>query len=242
MAALLAVEGITKTFGGVTAVDDVSFTVAAGEIVGVIGPNGAGKSTLFNIVSGFSRQDRGRVIFDGAPIDRLSASRRARLGLCRTFQTSQPFVDLNVADNALIGALQRERTVRGARAVAARMLAKTGLADHADQRAGALSLGNRRRLEVARALCTRPRLLLLDEVMGGLTPVEVTGMMDLIRTVRDESVTVVLVEHIMHAIMSLSDRVVVLHDGRRIADGTPAQVAKDPAVVTAYFGEEYAIA
>jgi branched-chain amino acid transport system ATP-binding protein len=242
MSTLLEIDGITKTFGGVTAVNDVSFAVPAGAIVGVIGPNGAGKSTLFNIVSGFDRQDRGRVVFDGAAIDRQTASKRARLGLCRTFQTSQPFVDLTVADNALIGALHRERTVRSARAVATRMLAQTGLAEHASQPAGALSLGNRRRLEVARALCTRPKLLLLDEVMGGLTPVEVSGMMELIRTVREDSVTVVLIEHIMHAIMTLSDQVVVLHDGKHIAEGTPAHVAKDPAVVSAYLGEEYAIA
>lgn len=242
MSDLLVLANLVRRFGGVTAVDDVSFAVGAGEIVGVIGPNGAGKSTLFNIASGFDRQDGGQVIFDGRRIDALPAERRAKAGLCRTFQTSQPFSDLTVEENVLVGALQKHRSVRSARQTAGEVIARMGLESLRTVKAGSLSLGNRRRLEVSRALATQPKLLLLDEVMGGLTPTEVTEIIALVKTLRDEGVTIVLIEHIMRAIMSLSDRIVVLAEGAVLAQGTPASVAKDPAVITAYLGEEYALA
>lgn len=239
---LLVVEGVTRRFGGVTAVDNVTLRVGQGEIVGVIGPNGAGKSTLFHIVSGFLQQDAGSVVFDGVQVDGLSPSARAVRGLCRTFQTSQPFADLTVFENALIGALQPGRSMLAAREVAEDSLDKVGLLDQAGHVAGSLSLGNRRRLELARAIATKPKMLLLDEVMGGLTPAEVTGLMWLVTTLRADGVTVILIEHIMRAIMSVSDRVIVLHEGRSIADGAPEAVSRDEAVISAYLGEEYVVA
>jgi branched-chain amino acid transport system permease protein len=239
---LLMVQGVTRHFGGVTAVDNVTLRVEQGEIVGVIGPNGAGKSTLFHIVSGFLRQDSGSVVFDGVPVDGLSPSARAIRGLCRTFQTSQPFADLTVLENALIGAMQPGRSMTLARELAEDSLDKVGLLGEADHVAGSLSLGNRRRLELARAIATRPKMLLLDEVMGGLTPAEVTGLMWLVTSLRADGVTVILIEHIMRAIMSVSDRVIVMHEGRSIADGTPEAVSHDEAVISAYLGEEYVVA
>ena len=225
-----------------TAVDNVTLRVQQGEIVGVIGPNGAGKSTLFHVVSGFLQQDSGSVSFDGARIDGLSPSARATRGLCRTFQTSQPFADLTVLENALIGALQPGRSMTVARRVAEDSLEKVGLLGEAGHVAGSLSLGNRRRLELARAIATGPKMLLLDEVMGGLTPAEVSGLMWLVTALRADGVTVILIEHIMRAIMSVSDRVIVLHEGRAIADGPPEAVSRDEAVITAYLGEEYVVA
>ena len=210
--------------------------------MGVIGPNGAGKSTLFHIVSGFLRQDSGSVAFNGVRVDNLSPSARAGRGLCRTFQTSQPFADLTVRENALIGALQPGISMSVARDLAEESLEQVGLLDQLNQIAGSLSLGNRRRLELARAIATKPKMLLLDEVMGGLTPAEVTGLMWLVTSLRANGVTVVLIEHIMRAIMSVSDRIVVLHEGRAIADGTPEAVSRNEAVISAYLGEEYVVA
>lgn len=240
--ALLSIKNLSKSFGGVHAVKDVSFTVGYREIVGVIGPNGAGKSTLFNAVTGFDRPDSGQVVFDGKVVDGMSPNRRARIGLCRTFQTSQPFVELSVEDNVVIGALQQVGSVKEAKALAAVMLERVGLENSAKLKSGVLSLGNRRRLEVARALATGPKLLLLDEVMGGLTPAEVDSVMELIASLPADGVSVILIEHIMRAIMTVSDRIVVMHDGAQIAEGVPSVIAKDPKVVAAYLGEEYAFA
>lgn len=239
---LLSIRNLSKSFGGVHAVKDVSFAVGYREIVGVIGPNGAGKSTLFNAVTGFDRPDSGHVVFDGKSVDGMSPNRRAQIGLCRTFQTSQPFVELSVEDNVVIGALQQVGTVKEAKALAASMIERVGLQDFAKLKSGVLSLGNRRRLEVARALATGPKLLLLDEVMGGLTPAEVDAVMNLIASLPADGVSVILIEHIMRAIMTVSDRIVVMHDGSQIAEGTPSIIAKDPKVVAAYLGEEYAFA
>ena len=239
---LLSIEHVSKSFGGVHAVKDVSFTVRHREIVGVIGPNGAGKSTLFNVVTGFDHPDSGHVIFDGKSVDGMAPNRRAKIGLCRTFQTSQPFVELTVEDNVLIGALQQTGSVKDGRTLAVTMLERVGLQEFAGLKAGVLSLGNRRRLEVARALATGPKLLLLDEVMGGLTPAEVDSVMSLIVGLPGDGVSVILIEHIMRAIMTVSDRIVVMHDGGKIADDTPNIIAKDPKVVAAYLGEEYAFA
>lgn len=239
---LLSISHLSKSFGGVAAVKDVSFTVGHREIVGVIGPNGAGKSTLFNAVTGFDRPDSGNVVFDGTNVDGMPPNRRAKIGLCRTFQTSQPFVELTVEDNVVIGALQQVGTVKEAKVLAASMLERVGLESFAQLKSGVLSLGNRRRLEVARALATGPKLLLLDEVMGGLTPAEVDTVMELIAGLPADGVSVILIEHIMRAIMTVSDRIVVMHDGNHIAEGVPDVIAKDPTVIAAYLGEEYAFA
>lgn len=239
---LLSISHLSKSFGGVAAVKDVSFTVGYREIVGVIGPNGAGKSTLFNTVTGFDHPDSGNVVFDGKNVDGMPPNRRAKIGLCRTFQTSQPFIELSVQDNVVIGALQQVGTVKEAKILAASMLERVGLQDFANLKSGVLSLGNRRRLEVARALATGPKLLLLDEVMGGLTPAEVDTVMELIAGLPADGVSVILIEHIMRAIMTVSDRIVVMHDGNHIAEGVPDVIAKDPTVIAAYLGEEYAFA
>lgn len=239
---LLSIKNLSKSFGGVHAVKDVSFDVNYGEIIGVIGPNGAGKSTLFNAVTGFDRPDSGTVTFDGIKVDGMSPNRRAQLGLCRTFQTSQPFLDLSVRDNVVIGALQQVRTVKEARVLADETMERIGITQFSSVKSAVLSLGNRRRLEVARALATGPKLILLDEVMGGLTPAEVDAIMELISSLPESGVSVILIEHIMRAIMTVSDRIVVMHDGKHIAEGVPDVIAKDPNVVAAYLGEEYAFA
>ncbi len=239
---LLSVSDLSKRFGGVDALSNVRFDVGAGELVGIIGPNGAGKTSLFNVLSGFLRPDRGSVRFDGRRIDHLPPERICEAGLCRTFQTAQLFSQLSVEENVLVGALCREPRVGSARAAARKLIGEVGLEAYSATAAGALSLGNRRRLELARALATRPRLLLLDEIMGGLIPAEIQAMMTLIRDVNRSGVTILLIEHIMAAVMALASRVIVLHHGERIADGPPSVIAADPAVVSAYLGEDYLLA
>jgi len=239
---LLALEGVTKRFGGLTAVSDVSFAVAPGDLVGIIGPNGAGKTTLFNVISGYYRADRGRVVFAGQDVVGQPPHVICRMGLTRTFQLVKPFGNLSVVDNVMIGALTRLPTIRAARVEAERVIASCGLGSHAAAHARTLPIGLRKRLEVARALATRPRLLLLDEVMAGLNPTELAGMIELIQRLHADNLTVILIEHIMAAMMRLARRIVVLHHGERIAEGPPAAIAQDRRVVDAYLGEEFVLA
>ena len=236
---LLQVSGLSKRFGGVQAVRDVAFGVDPGEILGLIGPNGAGKTTVFNLVTGFITPDAGDVLLDGQPIGRWSPERRADAGLVRTFQIVKPFGNISVLDNVTIGAMLRERTMAGARAHAREVLGRVGLADRAQTMARTLPIGLRKKLEVAKALAAGPRVLLLDEIMGGLIPSEVGETIELLKVLRSDGMATVLIEHNMHAIMTASDRIVVLHHGQFIAEGTPERIARDPAVLSAYLGEGY---
>ena len=234
--ALLEVRGLTKRFGGLAAVSNVELDVEAGQLCGIIGPNGAGKTTLFHLVTGFHRPTAGVVRFEGRPITGLRPHQVCRLGVARTFQIVQPFPGLTVLDNAAVGAFTRHREVAAARAAARAALDLVGLTARADQIAGTLTLSDRRRLELARALATEPRVLLLDEVMSGLTATEVTGMIDLCRRLRDRGLTILVIEHLLRAIMALSDKIVVLDHGEKIAEGAPEAVARNPRVVEAYLG------
>jgi len=239
---ILALHGVTKRFGGLTAVSDVSLTVPAGALLGIIGPNGAGKTTLFNVISGYYRPDGGRVVFAGHDVSGLAPHAICRLGLTRTFQLVKPFGNLSVSDNVMIGALTRIPSIRAARVEARRVVETCGLTAHADARARTLPIGLRKRLEVARALATRPRLLLLDEVMAGLNPTELAAMIALIQQLHADGLTLIVIEHIMAAMMRLARRIVVLHHGETLAEGPPAAIAQDRRVVDAYLGEEFVLA
>jgi branched-chain amino acid transport system ATP-binding protein len=223
-------------------VSDVSVTVPAGELLGIIGPNGAGKTTLFNVISGYYRPEAGRIVFAGRDVTGLAPHEICRLGLTRTFQLVKPFGNLSVIDNVMIGALTRLPTVSSARLEAERVVEACGLASHAGSHARALPIGLRKRLEVARALATRPRLILLDEVMAGLNPTELGAMIELIRRLHGDGLTVIVIEHIMAAMMRLARRIVVLHHGETIAAGAPAEITQDRRVVDAYLGEEFVLA
>ena len=241
-APILELAGVTKRFGGLTAVADVSFTVPAGELLGIIGPNGAGKTTLFNVIAGYYRPEAGRIVFAGRDVTGQAPHEICRLGLTRTFQLVKPFGNLSVIDNVMIGALTRLPTVSSARLEAERVVEACGLASHAGSHARALPIGLRKRLEVARALATRPRLILLDEVMAGLNPTELGGMIELIRRLHADGLTVIVIEHIMAAMMRLARRIVVLHHGEAIAAGAPGEITQDRRVVDAYLGEEFVLA
>ena len=241
-APILELDRVTKRFGGLTAVSSASFTVRAGEILGIIGPNGAGKTTLFNVISGYYRPESGRVLFAGQDVTGQPPHAICRLGLTRTFQLVKPFGNLSVIDNVMIGALTRLPTVSSARMEAERVVEMCGLAAHAGGHARTLPIGLRKRLEVARALATRPRLLLLDEVMAGLNPTELAGIIELIRRLHADGLTLIVIEHIMAAMMRLAQRIVVLHHGEVIAEGAPAAITQDRRVVDAYLGEEFVLA
>ena len=237
--ALLEVCEVTKKFGELVANDRVSFAVEAGAIVGLIGPNGAGKTTLFNCVSGLYPVTSGRIFFDGGEITGLPSYRIARLGAVRTFQVVRPLKEMTVFDNVLVGAFLHEASAAKARATAEHSVRVCGLAEFADKPSGDLPIGVKKRLELARALATRPRLLMLDEVMAGLTSTEVKAALDLIRGIRKQGITLLIVEHIMEAIMPIADKVVVLDGGIKLAEGAPADIIHDQRVITAYLGEKF---
>jgi branched-chain amino acid transport system ATP-binding protein len=239
VSALLAVEGIAKRFRGLKAVDDVSFAVPQGGIVALIGPNGAGKTTTFNLIAGVYAPDVGRVVLDGRDITGMRPDRACHAGIGRTFQIVKPFGAMTVAENVLVGALRRGADVAAARARAARLLERLGLADKASLQAHSLTLPEKKRLETARALATEPKILLLDEVMAGLRPTEIDRMVETFRALnRETGIAILLTEHVMRAVMALSDHVVVLHHGRKICEGRPEEVARDRAVLQSYLGTE----
>src|SRR5262252_6655963 len=239
---LLDLRQVSRAFGGLMAVKSVDLSVNEGEILGLIGPNGAGKTTLFNLITGTFRPTRGTVVFDGRDITRLAPHARCKLGIARTFQLVRPFPNLSVLDNVAVGSVygrQPAASRRAADAAARETLELLGLGDRAHQLARTLTLVDRKRLELARALATRPRLLLLDELLAGLNPSEIVSAMDLVRGMRDSGVTIVMVEHLVKALFGVSDRVAVLSAGEKICEGTPEAVARDPRVVDAYLGTSH---
>jgi branched-chain amino acid transport system ATP-binding protein len=239
---LLQVKGVSRRFGGVRALNDISFDMQAGEIVGLMGANGAGKTTLFSLIAGNVAPSAGEIWFDNNRIDGLAPHKVNRLGIARTFQIVRPFANMTVLENIAVGALYgRGRTMsqHRARAQCMQILEDVGLADRSDMLASALTLAGRKRLEVARALATEPRLLLLDEVLAGLNATEARDALDLLRRLRaSRSLSIVVIEHVMKALMQLSERIIVLHDGQKVMEGVPAEVANDPRVIKAYLGEK----
>ena len=242
MAALLEIDRVTKTFGGVAANVEISFEVADGEILGLIGPNGAGKTSLFNSISGEVTPDAGEIRLDGRRISGLGPVVCARLGIARTFQVVRSFDSMSVLENVMVGAFARVGTARAAMAEAERVLDFAGLGARIDTLAHQLSPPEKRRLEVARALATGPRILLLDEMLTGLTPTEAQAGVQLIRDVRAQGVTIIMVEHVMEVLLPLIDRAVVLNLGRVLTEGRPAAVVRNPDVIKAYLGDRYAAA
>ena len=242
MTTLLEVRNLTRTFGALKAVADVSFSVREGELLGLIGPNGAGKSTLYNLIAGAIEPTAGEIVFKGRAVAGWKPYQAARAGVARTFQIPKPYRHLTVAENVVLSALLHDRTVAAARESAQAVLADVGLADYADAPVSVLTVGLLKRLEVARAIALRPSLVLFDEIMAGLTPTEVRGMTNLVASLPARGITVIWVEHVLYAIMKAAPRIMVLHRGELIADGTPEKLAKDPGVIKAYFGEEMSLA
>lgn len=238
---MLELDHVTKRYGGLPAVDDLSFGVRTGEVLGIIGPNGAGKTTAIGLVGGAIAPTSGNIRFEGRDITRLRPHQRAQMGIARTFQIAQPFTGLDIRENVIVGALfgGHARNRAEAMRIADDVLERTQLASKARLKGDELTVADRKRLEMARALALRPRLLMLDEVMSGLTPIEVEQAVQLIREINRGGVTVVVVEHIMKAIQGVSDRVLVIHFGKRIAEGEPQQVLADPQVIEAYLGARY---
>jgi branched-chain amino acid transport system ATP-binding protein len=242
LSAILQIENVSRSFGPLWAVRNVSLTVERGELLGLIGPNGAGKSTLYNLIAGVLPPTKGTISLAGQGVTGWPAYRIARLGVARTFQIPKPYKQISVVENVMLSAFQHERSLARARALAEATLADVGLADYADAPIGTLTVGLLKRLEVARALAMRPSLVLFDEIMAGLTPTEVRLMTDFVAGLPARGITVIWVEHVLHAIMRAATRIVVLDRGELIAAGTPQEVARNPAVVKAYFGEEMNLA
>ena len=236
---LLSVKSITKRFGGVTANKGISFEVAPGELVGIIGPNGAGKSTLFECISGFYRPDEGEVRLDGVRLTGMAPDEICRRGIARTFQKLRPFQGMTVLENVMVGALTRTKDVKHAREQAREWLSRVGLDEKADSHARTLSTGQRKRLELARALATEPRVLLLDEVTGGVDQRTIPGLVQLVRDLHSRGLTLLVIEHNMRIITAIAQRIVALYMGEVIADGAPEAVARDRKVVEAYLGQAY---
>jgi branched-chain amino acid transport system ATP-binding protein len=238
---ILNVEGLTKEFGGLRAVDTLSLSIDKGQILGLIGPNGAGKSTAFNCIAGVYTPTQGGISFNGKTITGQKPWTLCKKGLARTFQIVKPFASKSVLYNVMVGsfATTGKRSVAREKAVA--VLESLDFADKKQMRAGNLTIADRKRLEIARALATEPQLLLLDEVMAGLRPSEVDDMVEILKGLRDSGITIFVIEHIMRAIMALSDRIVVIQFGKKIAEGTPAEIANDENVIKAYLGEDYAV-
>jgi branched-chain amino acid transport system ATP-binding protein len=239
---LLALENLGKRYGGLVALEGVSFEVSPGEIVGIMGANGAGKTTVFSLIAGSQRPSTGAIRLDGARIDGLRPDQINRRGIARTFQIVRPFAGMSVEENVANGVMYgagRERSRAAGAARARAVLGEVGLADRAGDLAGVLTLAERKRLEIARALATRPRILLLDEVLAGLTPSEVAGALDMIRGLHARhGLTLIVIEHVMRALMRLCGRIVVLHHGRKIAEGAPAEITRNEAVIEAYLGRK----
>ncbi len=236
---LLEVKGVSKNFGGLRAVSQVSFDLEEGEILGIIGPNGAGKTTLFNALTGFYRPDEGEVWFKGENLINLRPHQICQRGMVRTFQIVKPFLQLTVLDNVIVAALNRVGAVGSATEKARKVIEFVGLKEKTETLATGLTLAHRKRLELARALATEPKLLLLDEVMAGLTPTEVDELIQLLREVNQQGITILMIEHVMRGVMALSKRVVVLNYGEKIAEGSPEEVVKNRQVIEAYLGEEF---
>ncbi len=239
---ILEVKGLSRSFGQLKAVRDVSFSVREGELVGLIGPNGAGKSTFYNLIAGAIAPSSGEIIFRGRRIEGWKAHRVARIGIARTFQIPKPYRQLSVVENVMLTAFGKTASTARARAAALEVLADVGLKDYADAPVSVLAIGLLKRLEVARALAADPQLILFDEIMAGLTPTEVREMTELVATLPKRGITIIWVEHVLHAIMRTAHRIIVLNRGEMIADGEPSVIARDPNVVRAYLGEEFSLA
>lgn len=236
---LLEIKELSKSFGGLKANQDVNITVEEGEIAGLIGPNGAGKTTLFNCITGYYQPDAGQVIFDGQDITDWSPEEVCRVGLARTFQIVKPFMTMSVLENMMAATFLHTNRTRVAEEAALELLEFTGLIDKKDMMADNLTVADKRRLELARALATKPKMLMLDEVMAGLTATETKEAVDLVLELHEQGITIFLVEHVMEVVMPISDRVTVLDYGKKIAEGDPAQISKDERVIKAYLGENY---